>query len=983
MLIIGTMTSNAHTETECTKKFNIPLSHLEFNYITNCNNIKELEKIVRVLRSGSEGKYPDLEACAEAKLQKLDPKSRVLRKDGPILRPGDLSSGDWKQIENDLQNWTSSMNEKETINGKTEHANQENSSAEENLPPVRASNIILEGKKQKKLTDGQKKKVVPRDYKEWDKLDVEAELKKAETEEKSSISKKSVIEDVTVNINETGLSQEEKEIRANREKDKGNEAFRSKDFKESVLYYTRSISLLPTAASYNNRALAYLKLEEWDKAIADCNSVLNLEQSNVKALLRRATGYNSKKEYSKAEIDLNIVITMEPNNKIAKDLLESINSRVHQEILLKKEKGKRLVIEEVEESGEENESSLTQPESITIEQGNELNSDTPKLFPSDVMSFSQQNEDISSSSPPLSSDMTDTSALPSSDVGESDKVPDKSKTSEIKTSLPLTRPRYVQLPLPSDIQHFKENGNTLFRNGQYGHAGDEYSKAISELQKESTQQVNLSILLNNRAACHLKIGHCSQAVEDCTQSLLYVPHNVKALLRRAAAYETLEKYSDAYVDYKHVISIDKSTEQAFQGAHRCQSILQKKLGVDWRQKIPPLVSVQPWEVPLVTDIVDGNKSVPCTLSNLLPTFDLPVEEPKKAEPIKETIYEERPETKTNSVRHLSKTEEFDNLKQLGNDCVQKGHYEEAVTNYSSCIALCPEQTACYTNRALCFLKLKKPTEAAADCSRVLSIQPDNPKALYRRALAHKMMLQYKSSLQDLVELLKLEPKNCAAQKEMDTVKMLYKQELEKLKANKVVEQETKIRKRIKIEEVDEDDDHKISRDKNKAQGKMRNVKSTLQSSNKTKVDHKCHSADCTQPATPPIASRLMKTTPYEFYQAWNSLKASQGIQPYAEILRQVLPVDLPSVISNKLDGQMLQMIVRCVNEEMVAKGEIDLGYQILDNLCQVPRFSTVSMFMNSKEKKEVSTLLDILYRSVSNSYTPADIVRLKKEYSVK
>ena len=49
-----------------------------------------------------------------------------------------------------------------------------------------------------------------------------------------------------------------------------------------------------------------------------------------------------------------------------------------------------------------------------------------------------------------------------------------------------------------------------------------------------------------------------------------------------------------------------------------------------------------------------------------------------------------------------------------------------------------------------------------------------------------------------------------------------------------------------------------------------------------------------QPVAPPIAPRLMKTTPYEFCQAWNSLKPCQGVQPYAEILRQISPGDLPS-----------------------------------------------------------------------------------------
>ena len=49
------------------------------------------------------------------------------------------------------------------------------------------------------------------------------------------------------------------------------------------------------------------------------------------------------------------------------------------------------------------------------------------------------------------------------------------------------------------------------------------------------------MLLNNRAACHLKIGDCRGSVQDCTRSISLVPINIKALMRRAAAYETMEK----------------------------------------------------------------------------------------------------------------------------------------------------------------------------------------------------------------------------------------------------------------------------------------------------------------------------------------------------------------------------------------------------------------------------------------------------------
>lgn len=40
------------------------------------------------------------------------------------------------------------------------------------------------------------------------------------------------------------------------DKEKGNEAFRSGDFEEALVYYSRSIALQPLAASYNNRAIA-------------------------------------------------------------------------------------------------------------------------------------------------------------------------------------------------------------------------------------------------------------------------------------------------------------------------------------------------------------------------------------------------------------------------------------------------------------------------------------------------------------------------------------------------------------------------------------------------------------------------------------------------------------------------------------------------------------------------------------------------------
>ena len=50
----------------------------------------------------------------------------------------------------------------------------------------------------------------------------------------------------------------------------------------------------------------------------------------------------------------------------------------------------------------------------------------------------------------------------------------------------------------------------------------------------------IAVLLNNRAICKSKIGDCKGCINDATESLGITP-SAKAYLRRAAAYETLEK----------------------------------------------------------------------------------------------------------------------------------------------------------------------------------------------------------------------------------------------------------------------------------------------------------------------------------------------------------------------------------------------------------------------------------------------------------
>lgn len=57
-------------------------------------------------------------------------------------------------------------------------------------------------------------------------------------------------------------------------------------------------------------------------------------------------------------------------------------------------------------------------------------------------------------------------------------------------------------------------------------------------------------------------------VSDPLRALELQPFSLKPLLRRAMAYETLERYKKAYVDYKTVLQVDTGVQSARDSVHR-------------------------------------------------------------------------------------------------------------------------------------------------------------------------------------------------------------------------------------------------------------------------------------------------------------------------------------------------------------------------------------------------------------------------------
>ena len=84
------------------------------------------------------------------------------------------------------------------------------------------------------------------------------------------------------------MSAPEKKYKALNEKNKGNEAFRSKDFSEAKGYYTTSLNLFEDPKVYSNRAAVYLKMKCFRQCIDDCNKAIEMDKMFLKPYNRRA-----------------------------------------------------------------------------------------------------------------------------------------------------------------------------------------------------------------------------------------------------------------------------------------------------------------------------------------------------------------------------------------------------------------------------------------------------------------------------------------------------------------------------------------------------------------------------------------------------------------------------------------------------------------------------------------------------------------------
>lgn len=108
----------------------------------------------------------------------------------------------------------------------------------------------------------------------------------------------------------------------------------------------------------------------------------------------------------------------------------------------------------------------------------------------------------------------------------------------------------------SKTEQLKEKGDDSYKNADFEGAITKYTECLTALEKSGENKSELALkAYANRAACYKQISNFDGVISDCTAVLEVEPQNIKALIRRAQAFEGVERYRFALQDVKTVLQM--------------------------------------------------------------------------------------------------------------------------------------------------------------------------------------------------------------------------------------------------------------------------------------------------------------------------------------------------------------------------------------------------------------------------------------------
>jgi tetratricopeptide (TPR) repeat protein len=401
------------------------------------------------------------------------------------------------------------------------------------LPPIRNSSnlerkiqsgpstVEVERKSKAKEPSSNKKRLnYSYDYfKEWDKFDVDTELKRLEEEEKRleeerQMCSKTADPGADVHGDQTykieAMTPLEKRVAAQREKEKGNECMKCGETNAAVAYYSKSLELVPgDHLVLGNRAQAYLAIHCYLQAEIDCDKALSIEPTYTKARYRRAVARKEQGNWSDSLQDLDIVLRE--------------NSAYTQASKLRTECIKRIEAKQKEDEEKRKE---------------EEDRKRYESAPRHKIAIQEVDGD-----------------------DDDDDGMDKNALDQAREAVRLKRDAEDKLLRKEAAQRIKDEGNEAFKKKDLQAAARLYSEAINLYPSDDKDSY---VALSNRALVYLHQEKFDEAEADCNKAIECNPKWAKAWHRRGVARAALNRRVDALKDLEGALMLEPDSKQTLE-----------------------------------------------------------------------------------------------------------------------------------------------------------------------------------------------------------------------------------------------------------------------------------------------------------------------------------------------------------------------------------------------------------------------------------
>ena len=306
----------------------------------------------------------------------------------------------------------------------------------------------------------------------------------------------------------------------------------------------------------------------------------------------------------------------------------------------------------------------------------------------------------------------------------------------------------------------------------------------------------------------------------------------------------------------------------------------------------------------------------------------------KYEPPKKTA---EPRTKVLVKGGRTQVSEAERLKDQANLSFAGHDYEKALKQYQESLTMEPTEelkTILFSNRAECFLRLRKYHESIAEAEKALAVNSNHTKSYLRKAKAKAFLNKFNESIQDLESALSIEPENKALAQELKKVQKKRQSKINQLKES------MQSKKRTPDSELTEVPVKEIN--------------------SKTQTEEKKSIKEVTQKAIQKIVPESLEFPKnlIELERNWAMLSKDQS--KLRNYLHKISREELGDLFARgSVESDFLMRIVEGLS---LMADEAELCRSVLKSLLRSKNIGLVIKFLTKKEKEKVTQLLDSIGR---------------------